>query len=356
MKNARPKPIRIATILIFTLVFLSNCASNNSSTPSVVAINSPTPSPKATITQTTKPKSDQTQTTIVTAPAIAPVVELNQQCEELTTSTQSNQFGTLLFQKNFGDPLFFFDLKTGNQKFVPSDQKMKVLDADVSPNGRWLLYELDPKDGSSEYNFILADASGNTQKELPFGDWGVSSIFWLNENVVRVATPDNAMTYISNYAFNPFDNIETTLLSNFPGVRGKGVDWGIDKSAISLGISKGINIIYDPTLTKAIYPKSGTSGSASLFNLETNQEISTINGSGRTGLPKWSPTGEMFSVIKTTSNLSGEGVNDELVIYSSDALEIMRMGYLRQESGAMRIENYSWSRWHSYCFMDKHQR
>jgi hypothetical protein len=248
--------------------------------------------------------------------------------------------GVLVFQKQRGDRLVFMESQTGNPKIVPQSNG-KVWGAYVSPNRNWLIYEVDPDDNSEEHLFVLANSDGVQQIELLFGDWNVSSIFWLNDNVLRVTEPDNAVTYINNFALNPFTGTKTALLSDFPKYAGRGADWGIDRNANELGIRKGINIIYDPTLTKAVYPH--TDGSAALFDLETNQEIVRLSAPGRGRLPKWSPDGKQIAIIGTVSD-SSKGENlDGLLIVSNDGSRIQRLSIPSSGSKKMHIEDYSWS-------------
>jgi len=268
-------------------------------------------------------------------------LEINQECIETKSDSQKNSEGILVFQKEYGSRLVFVDNQTGNQKFVPDDANAKVWGAYVSPNGKWLIYELDPGDRSGEHKFILAKADGITQEEMLFGDWNVSSIFWLNNNALRVTQPDNAVTYISNFTLDPFNGAKVPLRSDFPGIEGRGIDWGIDRNAIELGVTKGINIIYDPTLTRVLYPRNDNS--VSLFNLETNQEIAKLSAPGRGRLPKWSPDGRQIAIIGTMSDSSKGEILDEFLLVSRDGSDAKRLSFPSSVFKKVHIEDYSWS-------------
>ena len=268
-------------------------------------------------------------------------LEIKQECVEFGSKPQGNARGILVFQPEYGSRLVFVDTETGNQKFVPDDPDLQIRRAYVSPNGEWLIYQLDSGQQGGETEFIVTKADGIQQTEIPFGDWGVSSIFWLNNNSLRITQPDNAVTYIDNFALDPFLGSKIPLRSDFPGIAGKGVDWGIDRNAIELGVSKGINIIYDPTLTKALYPRND--GSISLFNLETNQEIAKFSVPGRGRLPKWSPSGGEVAIIGTAVNSSKDEILDQFVIVSQDGSSIRRLSFPSSFSKKLHIENYSWS-------------
>jgi Tol biopolymer transport system component len=108
-----------------------------------------------------------------------------------------------------------------------------------------------------------------------------------------------------------------------------------------LGVSKGINIIYDPTLTIALYPKSNDS--VSLFNLETNQEIAQLSIPGRARLPKWSSDGKYLAVIGTKSYSTENALLDEFLIIPRDGLDMKRLTFPVSAFKKVHIEDYSWS-------------
>jgi Tol biopolymer transport system component len=119
------------------------------------------------------------------------------------------------------------------------------------------------------------------------------------------------------------------------------VDWSIDASAIEVGLTKGINIIYDPTLTRALYPKPNSA--VSLFNLETNQEIAQLSIPGQTRLPKWSPDGKNLAVIGTKSYSAENILLDEFWVISRDGLDRKELSFPPSSFKKVHIEDYSWS-------------
>lgn len=333
MYEERLTSMKIRLWSIFFLVILFGCTS----VPDNSAINStPTNIPSITIQALASVQP------VSTAVLEESLIQLhgNRECVEVVSDTDEVYEGVLVFQKERGDRLVFIEGQTGNPKIVP-ESNGKVWGAYVSLNRRWLMYEVDPDDNSEEHWFVLTNSDGVKQIELLFGDWSVSSIFWLNDNALRVAEPDNAVTSINNYALDPLTGTKTALPSDFPKYAGRGVDWQIDRNAIELGITKGINLIYDPTLTKVIYPY--VDGAAVIFDLESNQEIARLSAPGRGRLPKWSPDGKQVAVIGTGSNTSkGENL-DSFLIASHDGSRVQRLLVPSSSAENIHIEDYSWS-------------
>lgn len=269
-------------------------------------------------------------------------LEAKQDCIEIGTVAQRNAEGVLVFQKDQGSRLILMDSQMRSLKFVPGNIDDKVWRAYVSPDGKWLIYELDWGDPNGETKFVLTNANGSQYKEMPFnGDWISNDIFWLSNSYLRVSEWDIQAESVNNFAFDPSTEVKVALKSDFPDIATKGVDWGIDRPARQMGLFRGTNIVYDPTLTHVLYPKNNNS--VSLFNLETDQEITQLSISGQARLPKWSPSGSEVAIIGTVSNLSNDEIHDELIIVSRDGTNIRRLSFPSSFSKKLHIENYSWS-------------
>jgi hypothetical protein len=269
-------------------------------------------------------------------------LEISQECIEIESNPRENSEGILVFQKEYGAHLTFVDTQTGNHKIVPDDPNMQVRRAYISPDGKWLIYQVDWGEESGETKFILTNADGIQQKEMPFnGDWISSDIFWLNNTSLRVAEWNIPVEAINIFSFDPFTETKTALQSDFPNMASKGINWGIDRPALEMGLFKGTNIIYDPTLARVLYPKNNNS--VSLFNLETNQEITELSIPGRSRLPKWSPDGKSVAILGKVSNSSKGLTHDEFYIVSRDGSNLERLSYALSVGKQVHIENYSWS-------------
>ncbi len=269
--------------------------------------------------------------------------EVTLDCIEITSPPKIRSEGVLVLQQGISNRLVFLENKTSNQKYVPADPGMKVWRAYVSPNGKWLIYELDWGEPNGETKFVLTKADGIPQEEIPYyGDWGWSSIYWLNNNVLRVAEVDNAITLIDNFAFNPFTRDKSALISDLPRIaNNKNIDWHIDRQAYELGILTGTSLIYDPTLTRVLYPKNGET--VSLFNLETDQEIMRYSIPGWGRLPKWSLDGKKLAIVGSMSSTSKIEALDEFLMISRDGPEFKQLTNLTSIYDSVRIEEYSWS-------------
>lgn len=268
-------------------------------------------------------------------------LEISEECIEIESKTQGTIRGSLVFQKEYGSRLVIVDSQTGTQRFIPDDPDMSVRGAYISPDGDWLIYRLDWGEPNGETKLILTRTDGIQQMEIPFGDWSVSSIFWLNNDVLRITEPNNALTQLNNFALDPLLGSSTPLRSDFPDIADNAIDWGIDGNAIQLGVSQGINIIYHPSLTKALYPTKD--GQVSLYDLESNQEIARLSPPGRARFPKWSPSGSDIAFINTVTNVSNNEILDEFMLVSQNGSRIRHLSLPSSFSKRLYIENYSWS-------------
>jgi len=322
-------------VLVILVFVLMGCSLSNNSSVNLTA--TPTSGINIQPSSTILPSPTTSVTPAQTRP------EIKSDCIEITSPPKNRSEGVLVLQQGISNRLVFLENKTSNQKYVPADPGMKVWRAYVSPDRKWLIYELDWGEPNGETKFILTKADGIPREEIPYyGDWGWSSIYWLNNNALRVAEVDNAITLIDNFAFNPFTQDKSALISDLPRIaNNKNIDWHIDRQAYELGILTGTSLIYDPTLTRVLYPKNGET--VSLFNLETDQEIVRypIPGWGR--LPKWSLDGKNLAIVGSMSSTPKIEALDELLMISRDGPEFKQLTYLTSTYDSVHIEEYSWS-------------
>lgn len=322
-------------VLAFLFIALVGCSSSNNNHAKLTA------TPAVEILTQSSPTTLPLPTASITPTQIIP--KINSECVEITSPPKNRSEGILVLQQGIGSRLVFLKNKTGDQRYVPADGTLKVWGAYISPDGKQLIYDLDWGEPNGATKFILTKADGIQQKEIPYyGDWGWNSIYWLNDKSLKVSEVENIPSYLNNFAFDPLTGMKLPLRSDFPRMaNNKNVDWYLDRGAMSLGMLLGSNIIYDPTLTRVLYPKNGET--VSLFNIETDKEIvrQFIPGWGRS--PKWSLDGKNLAIIGSISSTPKIEALDEFLMISRDGLEFKRITYLTSVFDSVHIDEYSWS-------------
>ena len=111
------------------------------------------------------------------------------------------------------------------------------------------------------------------------------------------------------------------------------IEWKFDEK--SKYNPYGANILYDPTLTRVVYPKDN--GVVSLVDAETETELASVRLTDWGRIPSWSPDGEFLTI------LNREGNTNELYLVSRDGCEFQPITNFAKELGVATITDYTWS-------------
>lgn len=215
----------------------------------------------------------------------------------------------------------------------------------VSPDRKKLLYEYDYKDYT---RLAITDSSGKVINDFAaFFDGDYADYYsWLNNQTLRVVTIDiydNEVKPISYFLEKRSYKSLSEKLLDFHANQIKDnfyLDWGIDTRAIQSLNFGGANIIYDPTLLRVAYPKNGQV--VSLTDVETEQELASIQLPQWGRLPRWSDDGGHLVLIASTDPNAAPG-HDEFFIVSRDGPEFKRLTYLTNQFEKVHISEYAWS-------------
>ena len=211
----------------------------------------------------------------------------------------------------------------------------------VSPDGQYLLYKYD-SGTDDEYRVAVTDYTGTVISDfddriLPEIWW--SYYQWQSKDILRVVVLLKNQTLPRIY--NVFTQDYMPLKTDWPYAhKGKGVEWGLDERAMSSLYYDGANIVYDPSITRVVYPKRGQT--VSLTDVETGQELASIELPLWGRLPRWSPDGQNLVLIASMESKGVPG-RDEFFIISRDGPEFKRLTHLTEKLETVHVSEYAWS-------------
>jgi hypothetical protein len=218
--------------------------------------------------------------------------------------------GTWMIAGDKGEPTYLLNVETGDKITLSQDNtNLRVPGGVVSPNGKWLAYSqidnaTDPKHATRSIRIIAAD--GQLQKYIPYQpDW-LAGLGWLNNDELLIERRGDPLSSV--IVLNPFTGQQTTLLSNYPDI------YNIPPP-VSWDEFSSIGVVYDPTLTKAVYtPGMGYT----LWGLRAQQVIAQVPAKAAAEHPpRWSPDGTRFVFASPQTDLA-PGISPDEELYSAD--------------------------------------
>jgi hypothetical protein len=207
----------------------------------------------------------------------------------------------------------------------PREPGDRLLEFDVSPDRKHIMYQHNSAK-TDEQRLVVATADGK-----PIWSQVIDSYYWNwfdNERLVGLLVPQIGTP--SLFLLNPFTGQRQELGVDYPDSR----LFQNDPSAHWRYTNGGLPI-YDPTLTRALYPEcdsgcqekliQGEGGwPIALWDIETNQVIARIMTTDSYGdTPLWIPDGKQFIVA---TNIDP----NERIFSTSEFFAMSRDGELRQ--------------------------
>lgn len=232
---------------------------------------------------------------------------------------------------------FFFDISRRQIIQSINDGRMEQ----VSPDGKYLAYVHDDASGDKEFLGIL-DGRGNVINDFSLylnGSWQ-DYYNWQNSERIRIlaeAREHKLKVLLLNPMTKDYVTLRTDWIDMYkpenPLLQDQLVKWKFDER--SKYNPYGANILYDPTLTRVVYPKDD--GVVSLVDVETETELASARFTDWGHIPSWSPNGEYLTI------LNREGNADELYLVSRNGGEFQRITNFAKELGVATITDYTWS-------------
>jgi hypothetical protein len=333
MKNSH-----ILNALIVVLMFLAGCLPQ----PQVenYSTNTPMVTSTATLVATvaTSVANIQATPSVPIVTATVPVPSFEKRCVNVTPNLSGVRLnGTMIF-KNW-KTLSLVLRRSGNQIRIPDQPGNSIGWAAVSPNNKYLMYE-DP------FGKLIV-RTGDTSLYAQFDKKDVyktasllRTFQWLGNDFVRFSMTEGVDDEFIARALDIHSGNLQELRVDFPSLAsGAQNNWGIDDPTERRPYL-GVNVLYDPSLTRVLYPK--VDGTIVLYDIENNIELAASQLGDIGVYPSWSPDGK-FVVIKSKPRISQEKKGDELFIVSRDGSDFIRLTYLATVYAGDSIGSYSWS-------------
>ncbi len=323
------------SIALILILFLSSCSNAGIGTSTNIATVISTDIPTAISQSTPLPVPTETK------PAPTPLPPIKTQCVGNSKEAQKLDLSGVVAFKKAGKPdsfefgFFLLNLKNGN---TIRDVDEGLL-AQVSPDRKYLASE--HLKGDTDFLSIL-NSNGKTISDFEFKfDELVAYFNWQNSEQMRILH-EGMGNKLSVQLLNPFTQTHIPLKTDWQGayrpadpIYDQVADWKFDKKATEIFYVYGANILYDPTLTRVVYPKDN--GIVSLVNVETETELASAQFADWGQLPSWSPDGQYLSII------SHEGNADEFYLISRDGNEFQRITNFSEELDFVSISESVWS-------------
>lgn len=264
---------------------------------------------------------------------------LQTNCITHSSSEQKKIDGTIVFLDNWGQSI----LMTGeNNLRIPDEFKGNNGNSEqsVSPNGSFLLYRQVKYEPAQSTNTVVVTSSGKVFLDFPDENKWISGIDWLSNEYIRYPIQsDTDSEQVELYTLNIQTGKLSKLRTDLPEIANNGSpDWGVDSWAIYFGIRKGINIVYDPTLSLVAYPKIRKPYPfypVTIYDVQENVEITSLESDGN-GIPEWSPDGKYFSIIGTEPETN-------IYIIPRDGGQLMTIPAIEKLYPKVNLGSYSWS-------------
>ena len=318
---------------ILTVALISGCSPQSRAVTTI---------PVLTDTNQTK---GNTQTATIVKPTIPltatpQITKVVNRCISISNNQPTSAFsGTVAL----GDwDKYTLILKSGTEIRIPPEQPTlsnEVIDAHVSPDGKYVMYEqYADQAGNTKLVFRKADGSGSTQF-VSDPSW-LGYYQWLSDELVRIPILAG-QNDIKLLALNPNTKASQSLRVDLPMIAdGTEINWMIDDFAIHFGTTRGTNIVYDPSLTRAVYPKEGQA--VALYDVENNKELASAQFKDWGSSPQWSSDGKYLSIKATVSSASGQSGDDFFVILR-DGPDFTRLTNLADIYPGISLGAYAWS-------------
>ena len=342
------KPILLVCIVLSILIV--GCDTDNRSTPTSLVKLTPPPQSTERPVKTTIPTS-----TLTGAPTALTNEHLQTQCLDVAPvpSHDNGSSGIVILQNSSASAALLMNMTT--REFSPiMAYDEKRANYKVSPDKKLLAYQqiTSNTEGVTIRNeLVIATSNGQALKMLPLEAEWARLVDWLDNQhlIISLASSDpeeNAGTKPATLLIlNPFTDEQKFLRPDYPGY--------LDMPSTIVPYWDGWSgVIYNPDLTRAIYPRFVGSGEQiytyAVWDLTDQKLLSTLENeftafsvfNDKFPIPRWSPDGSQF-VFRGMVFVSDELVAFELYRVALDG-QVDQLTQLTS-SALVQDSNFSWS-------------
>ncbi len=327
------------SVILITILFISSCTNVdtgiNTNSATVESTDIPTTLPENTPTSMPLPTETKSVPT--------PLPPIKTQCAGNSAEIPELDLGGVVALHNadkldgFEFGFYLLNLKSRNTVRAIDDGMFMQ----VSPDRKHVAYKYHKGDTSL---LNILNSNGKTISDFEFSFDGLSWDYfnWQNPEQLRILHEDSFGNKLSSQLLNPFTQEHAPLRTDWSGVytpknpyQDKLVEWQFDLHATKISYVYGANILYDPSLTRVLYPKDN--GVVSLVEVESEVELATAQFEDWGRLPTWSPDGQYLTIV------NHEGNTDEFYLISRDGNEFQRITNFSEELDFSSVSESVWS-------------
>lgn len=301
------------------IVSLISCSPSTSKPPATTS--TPTKETGNTIRSTPVP-------TFISTPIIPQHIKL--QALEILDKTPSDLslYGTLLINGYNNNPSYFFNLRDKSSERIPDS----FYGTRVSPDGRLLAYFEHQENPNGKPGNLVVTKDFDSMQIIPWkNSWFLKGIGTDGNLFIQNERVDSVPSFI---LMNPSTNESLEINPDFPDIETVyySAEWWFP--------------VYSPDGTKVIYPRVNESSRIVLWDIETQQVITTLASFNNPyGLePVWSPDGDSFVMVLENMYLKNLNYPAQELFIISDSGQVERLTYLSDFlNKTVHIGYYSWS-------------
>ncbi len=268
---------------------------------------------------------------------------LSYQCLEIAPNLPSDaDVKGIILTSGYGETgeTTLLDMKKKTSQVIEEPDGTSLLSIQVSPNRKWLAYILFSRiPGKSQ--LIVANSDGQSKQIIPWRDDWFLIAGWLDNERLLITKRPGEMTFGVLIILNPFTSESKVMIPDYPDMVLPATTY------IKWGDFSYSGMIYNSSLSKVLYPHSGTEfNSIVVWDILKHEEIVSIPTSlPITPDPKWSPDGKYIAIVKYYFELSIPYVQKPpksdlfLVDTSGNVEQLTQFGEYQQAS----IGYFSWS-------------
>jgi WD40-like Beta Propeller Repeat len=304
-------------------------------TPIPTRTSTPVPTLTPTLTHTQIPVS-MTPTKIL-VPTIPPDI-YNNQCLEVVNDLPIDAVvnGNIILANYNDHSAYLIDILTGEEKSLSQKSNEENMYFTISPNRKWVAYKMVTFDSSrttiGSKQMVIAASDGRPQKTLPWENEWFSTFDWLDDtHLVIPHMPEQGIDTSPLIVLDPFSGRRQELLLNFPGIYADKISWGV------YSLNKGV---YDPTLTRVVYPQTQADLPAILRDVKANKDLAYVPYGGYHE-PKWSSDGKRVAIAAVIDKKPWFEAQEFFTVDWNG--EVTQVTHLSNYLGASKIYTFNWS-------------
>lgn len=324
----------VLAIWISLLIFLVGCASNGAlssttQTPTRIGTKLTTQEIIPTEIATNSPPIP-TATLFIETPTVETIGKVEADCVQILTGAPKDKIfqGLAVFYNPEGKNYELYDLKTGVEKEIAGKGNR---DLSVSPNRKAYAYH-----NIQSNQLLVFSSAGQLLHTLVWKkDWGYVGN-WIDDEriLIELSKPDQSRPTYDEYPrtlliLNPVTGEQKVYPPNFPDIdKAANIEWDGFGSTV-----------YDPLVTRVIYPanvKGNSAMSYILWDVPGNREIKQLQlPVALGGMPRWFTDGTKFIL---------NGHDGEFYVVNRDG-EVSQITHVNSGTNGSKFSSryYSWS-------------